>query len=355
MRALNTNPKIWIRLGIALLVMIVCISIMWYLRSFFKYIFLSVALYYIMNPFVLYLQKLGTPKTSSAIIVIATFIIIIIGILAFYIPLVRNEISTISQTWPAIEQRIDQELIQAVRDNTSSIIAYTIPSIRFTIPAANVKAIFTQAQSFASSLASGIIPFILSSLVIVPIITFMLLNEWPKLFRKMLKLIPNKYFEFSVAMFHDIQITLENFINAKGIQSLIVASICSLGFMIIGVKLALLMGLIVGILNIIPYIGPPIGALFPVLSSYLLVDAETSILAFIVVIISQLVDNFITQPILIPRLVKEHPLVVILVTLLGAEAFGAVGMILSLPLFSILKVVIVRSYTALDLTYPKEV
>ena len=201
---------------------------------------------------------------------------------------------------------------------------------------------------------SSLIPVLLSSLVLVPIFTVMLIKDRKNLFKRFFDFVPNRYFEVVMSMAYDINKSIENFVSAKVVQSLIVGGVCSIGFLLIGVKFPLTFGFLAGLLNIVPYIGPVIGAAPPVIISYLLIDTRTAILALTVVILGQLVDNLFTQPVLLPRLVKEHPLVVILVTLIGAELFGAVGLVLALVIFSVVKIILVKSYSALDVIYSRE-
>ncbi len=265
----------------------------------------------------------------------------------------QEEADAASKTWPQIEDKINKELFRGVYED-GEVVAYYVPVINTKIEAAKVESWYLSLVNQLKKFLTDLIPALLSSLIIVPIITVMLIKDGDRLARKMFSKVPNRYFEVVLSMAHDISRSIENFISAKAIQSLVVATICMIGFTLAGVKSPLLMAIVAGLLNIVPYIGPILGALPPIIMSYLLIDSRTAAFAFLTLVIAQLADNFFTQPVILPKFVNERPLVVILVTLIGAELFGAVGLVLAIAVYSIVKIIMIKSYNALDVIYSRE-
>jgi predicted PurR-regulated permease PerM len=114
-----------------------------------------------------------------------------------------------------------------------------------------------------------------------------------------------------------------------------------------GVQNALIIALICGILNIIPYIGPIIASVLAAIltmmgtinSDFQTVTLPTTIYVLIGFFVVQLIDNNINQPIIFSNSVKSHPLEIFLTILIGGFIFGIVGMIIAVPFYTILKVI----------------
>jgi len=140
---------------------------------------------------------------------------------------------------------------------------------------------------------------------------------------------------------------LARYIYGIIVQVVLVAIIITLGMTIIGVENALLIGLFAGIVNIIPYVGPPLGALFAsivAITFNLDMNFYEFLLPMILQIVAvfaltQLVDNMLLQPYIFSNSVKAHPLEIFLVILMAGTLSGIPGMILAIPSYVILRVI----------------
>jgi len=177
-------------------------------------------------------------------------------------------------------------------------------------------------------------------------ISFFLLYE-KGLFRKnIIALIPNSYFEVSISAIYKIEKLLSNYLFGLLIQMFSIFTLVSIGLIVSEVKYAVTIAIFAAIANLIPYIGPILGASFGLivsLSTQLQQSQDTafSILAIkviIVFLIVQLSDNLLLQPIIFSRSVKAHPLEIFSVVFMGAALAGAVGMIFAIPVYTILRV-----------------
>ncbi len=115
-----------------------------------------------------------------------------------------------------------------------------------------------------------------------------------------------------------------------------VGTACFIGFWIAGVKYALILGMIIAVTNIIPYVGPFLGATPAVIIAFL--DSPTkAFIALIIVVAVQQTDGNLLSPLIIGRRLNTHPLTIILL-LIGAGSFGGIlGMILAVPAYALLK------------------
>lgn len=129
-------------------------------------------------------------------------------------------------------------------------------------------------------------------------------------------------------------------------QILAVATLIALGLSILGVEYALTLGVLAGLFNLIPYIGPYIGGSFGVfiaLSAELAVGSDVALLPYALKIMSvfvatQLIDNFVFQPVIFSKSVQAHPLEIFLVILIAGSLFGIVGMLAAIPVYTIFRV-----------------
>ncbi|MDQ1275163.1 MAG: hypothetical protein QG610_736 [Euryarchaeota archaeon] len=145
---------------------------------------------------------------------------------------------------------------------------------------------------------------------------------------------------------------LEDFFSAKMLESAIVGLICCIGFYLGGLEGWLFLGILAGFLNIIPYIGPVLGAIPPVIVGY--IDSPmTAFFAVLTIIISQTIDNLYLIPFMISEKVNINPLLSVILTLAASKLLGALGMVLAIPIYIIYKIIIKESYRELIIIYKK--
>jgi len=336
-------------MAVIVLVLVALGWMFWFFRETTIYILITLLAVIILKPIVNYLEHNKIRKSAAFLAIIILFLCLV-GITVFYaIPSISAEVKSISDDWPMIQQRINDEVFQKRATGT-----YYFPALNLDVSQDFLHSIKDDLTTWVNSFAFWAIQLIIGVIFIVPFMVYILLKEGNEIKKRFFSLIPNKYFEVILCMFEEITISIEHFVSAKIIQSAIVALISSIGFLIIGIKFPIVLGIIVGILNIIPYFGPIIGAVPPIAVGYLLHDFRTAFLAFIVILVGQAVDNLYTTPVLLPKLVNEHPLIVIISILVGAELAGPVGMVIALPIYSVFRIILTHSYKALDALHSDE-
>ena len=192
---------------------------------------------------------------------------------------------------------------------------------------------------------------ILIGTLAVAFITFFLLLENGLLRRNLLNLIPNAYFELSVATFTKVEKLLSNYLFGLLIQVLSIFSLAGFGLSLVGVEYALTIALFAAIANLIPYAGPILGTLFGIVvgisTGNFSSDAEYTY--FLIKIVSvfafvQITDNVALQPVIFSKSVKAHPLEIFVIIFAGAKIAGIVGMIFAIPVYTIFRVTVMEFY-----------
>lgn len=175
--------------------------------------------------------------------------------------------------------------------------------------------------------------------VIVPFVAFFFLKEGRRLTRCLIALVPNAYFELCLNLMYRANRQIGNYIRGQLLAVLTVSVLSISGLSIIGVYYALPLGLLAGLANVIPFLGPLIGIACSSIVA-LAAGGGLAMVAKVIVmfLIIQLIDNILIQPMMVAKSVALHPLVVLFVVMVGSQFMGIVGMLLAVPLTGIAKV-----------------
>lgn len=179
----------------------------------------------------------------------------------------------------------------------------------------------------------------LTFVMIVPFVAFFFLKEGRRLTRCLMAFVPNAYFELCLNLMYQANKQIGNYIRGQLLAVLVVSVLSISGLSIIGVYYALPLGLLAGLANVIPYLGPLIG----IVCSSIVALATGGGLAMVAKVIAmflivQLIDNVLIQPTVVAKSVELHPLVILFVVMVGSQLMGIVGMLIAVPLTGIVKV-----------------
>ncbi len=199
-----------------------------------------------------------------------------------------------------------------------------------------------------SDLMSEIAGFLVN-LIIIPFITFFILWEGDTATKKLIERIPNKYFEMTLNVIYKIKDKLIGYLNGWILDSVIVGVLNIIIYYMIGVNYAILLGTIAGISNLIPYVGPIFGVIPAILLSLLQYGDfhQVGWILGLSLFGVQLVDNTIIQPLCFSKTVDMHPVTIIIVLIVGNSILGVAGMLLAIPIATILKESAVETYWGL--------
>ena len=321
-------------------------------QSIFTYLLYSMLFAYLLNPIVFSLEKAHVPRIIGIVIVYVFIIGLIAGIALFVIP-------------PVIKQT--NELV-----NTISVYVKNIDSIQDKIPyfdrvtqfMNNLQAKFpflTLQEDLAKfgskileqlhNLPSILFMFVknlvnlLALLCTIPIVGFFILKDKEKFKKAFFSLVSNKYFELTVLIMRKLDEIVGTYLRALMIEISIVSVLSSIALMIVGVPYALLIGIIAGFANAIPYFGPSVGVILALIS--VVINAQPISMAFYAIIglySVQAIDNNVVYPIVIGKNTEMHPLIIMLTVIAGGYAMGVLGMFLSVPLVFLVKEITIVLY-----------
>lgn len=304
---------------------------------------LSFLLAFIFAPFVFMLEQKGFSRLTSTFLVFATVSALIYLGLSVVIPkfsLQMNQLINRLENFSLTEQ------LKNVQDWLSS----TLPFLDFSMLSTKVEGFFSTqiANSFESlsALLSSIVS-IVAVLVIVPFITFFLLKDSKRILQGILQVMPNSYFEMSYWIVKKVSLRLGLFVRAWIFDATFVGTMLGFGFYFIGIPNSLPLGVIAGLGHLIPYFGPIIGGIPAVILSIMQYgDLSQVPLIIIVVLIVYAIDNGFVQPYILGKSVDIHPIFIIILIIAGGQLFGLIGMLLAIPVATVIKTAIKEIYFA---------
>jgi predicted PurR-regulated permease PerM len=181
----------------------------------------------------------------------------------------------------------------------------------------------------------------LPSLLLIPYITYFMLNDSTRLKKYIVKSVPNAFFEKALLLFSRLDVSLQNYFQGLLLLTFLDAVCLALGLGVLGIPNAIWLGLVAAVLAWIPYVGSVIGCVLVVLitATDYPENAWTPYACLLLFLGVRLLDDFIFLPLTIGRKLHVHPLLSVLMLFLGATVAGATGLILALPLFGVVAVI----------------
>ncbi|GAB4378213.1 MAG: AI-2E family transporter [Calditrichia bacterium] len=328
-----------VKILFALIVLAIVLFFLKAIAPLVKIIIVSSLLSYILDPVTSALESRGFSRTLSTLIVFFYIIILLVGFVLLILPVISREIHAIQAGIAAGKAR---QLFQQLEELAQSRLGF------LGMKEINLS---EKAQGFLSNFGKDIFNYLLNvvslitNLVIIPFIMFFLLKDGPDIKKAVISLVPNRYFEFSLNLLHKMDLQLGNYLRGQFLDALIIGILSIIALWILGVNYFFVIGAFAGLANLIPYIGPIAGAIPAIIVSIMQTGSFELVpwiaLAFILV---QLIDNVIVQPLVVAKTVNLHPLIVLLVVIIGGQFFGILGMILAVPFTGVVKVVAQEAY-----------
>ena len=300
--------------------------------------FIVLVIAWLLDPAVTYLQKKNVKRSIGTIVVFFVFILILYLLFRIMLPLlytqlnefITNSLPTLIKSTGTFIENLFTKLEATGFDFTSveTSVYKALENIGVDLTTGLPKA----ALNVVSTLVSSIGTFGLGLIV-----GFYLLIDFEGV-KKIFNYIPIKNKEGFNYIIGKLNIAFRSFVQGTLFISLIIMILSSIFYGIIGLPSALLFGLICGITNIIPYIGPWIGGAICVIVG-LTVSPLTGILAGVVAFAIQQVDGMILQPLIMSKTMKLHPVTIMIGLLVFGYLFGILGMIFATPIMASIKII----------------
>ncbi len=310
---------------------------------------LALILYYLLRPVLRLLERFKVPRIWGILIIFLGGIGLLTLLSVLVFPFLRDQFQNLIEEFPDYFMRllnnIDQFMRNSIFGNYYRDSSFNIEALIATLPTsiadtlqATVTGIITRVTSWISTITGVIL-----SIVIVPFILFYLLKDGDKLPGYFLKLLPPRFREDTKEVLHEADKQLGAYIQGQLIVAFCIGVMVYIGFLIIGMDYALLLGALAMVTSVVPYIGPAI-AITPAAIIALVTSPFMLVKLAIVWTVVQLVEGNLISPQVMGKTMYIHPVTIIFVLLTAGSLFGVVGVILGIPMYALLRVLISHLY-----------
>lgn len=342
------------------------LAVCWFLRSVIVYILIAAVMMLVSKPLMKRLRKLTikgrqAPEWLLAIFTILLIIAIILSIMTLIIPAIGNVVNDISMANIGNAAKQITAPLASFNEFLISIIPnlgqdfrierFILNEVQSMLDISSIPSVIGSAASFLSSLGVGLFS--------VVFISFFFIKD-DDLFTKIIKaLVPDRHEQNVAEAISDIGHLLSRYFSGVILQVLGVAAINFLGLLLIaklGFNASIGIAFITGILNIIPYVGPLVGGVLGTILGVTLkyfcatpIGLDVGFITFTLILIAifcvtQLVDNFLYQPIIYSSSIKANPLEIFIVLLIAGSIAGPLAMIIAIPCYTVVRVIAYRFF-----------
>jgi len=288
----------------------------------------------IFNPIVNRLEQFGVSRVWAVLVVFLLVGGVITLAVSFLLPKLLNQLDTISNN-------LSQEKVTIMVTQIQDFLKHYIPFIKTIDINKNITEFLTKLVYDVINNLSVILTSIFSVIafiIIIPFMTFFILKDTKQIFKGIINVMPNRYFEMAYLVLIKIGEQLGRFVRGWILDAIFVGSLVAICLSIIGVENSISIGFVAGLGHLIPYFGPLIGGV-PAIVISLLQFGDFSMLPSITFtfLLIYTFDNGFVQPNIFSKSTDLHPLVIIVLIIVGNQFLGVIGMLLAVPIATVVK------------------
>ncbi|MDX1531090.1 MAG: AI-2E family transporter [Rhodothermales bacterium] len=338
---MEPRTSLWIRLA---LLVALAVGVVWLLAplgAVVQVVLLGALLAYLLDPLANRLEARGMGRTAAAALVFVGLLALLVGPVVVLAPALSEQVQSL-QEFDVSQAIVALERIEAWME------ARLAPLGVGELDLQGRAAAFAAAHvADALNVLPGVLG-LLVQLVMIPFVAFLLLRDGRRFRKGFISLVPNRYFEFTLNVLHKADEQLGGYLRGQLLCATVVAMLSIVALWLLGVEYYVLVGIVAGLANLIPFLGPAIGALTAIAVDVATTGGFDKVLPIVVAFaIIQTIDNVGTQPVLLSRNVELHPLVILIVLLIANQIFGFLGLLLAVPAAAMVKVFVQETVTTL--------
>ena len=336
-----------------ILVLLIIGFLIWRFYYIIIWLLIAAVLSFIGQPLVrffdkIHIKKLRIPHSLSALLSLLVIVLVFMGLIAVFVPLIvsqaetisRIDVSKLAQNLQGPLEWLDVKLhgLGAIPEG-QTIQDFLVVKAKSLVNLGSVGSLIGNFISVAGSIFIGLFSIIF--------IAFFFLKDENMFEESLLLFIPVKHHSATHKVVSDSKKLLIRYYVGVLLEVLGVMALIAFGLWILGIKNALLIGFFGGIMNIIPYLGPIIGSAIGLtlgITTTLATGSFNELLPVMiklagVFIVVNFIDNNILVPVIYSKSVKSHPLEIFLIIIIGGGIAGLVGMLFAVPAYTLLRVI----------------
>lgn len=345
---MNLKKVIYICVSIILVILVIYLLIKLYpvYKVFFMFIgriltpfIIAAFISYLLYPVVTKLNQFNISKGFAVIIIYLLFFSLMTILFYKSFPVFVHQLQDLSEQLPQ-SMILYENIIYSVYESTSflpEIVHDKMDDFIYRIE----QSVERQIENILER-AANLFDFVIT-ITIIPVLVFYFLKDFIEMKKSLQKLVPEKYFQRIDTMLRAIDESLGGYVRGQLIISSAVMFVTYVIYHTFQLKYALVLAVIMGLMNVIPYFGPIIGTI-PAVAVAMTTSWKLVIVVLVTTLIVQTLENSFLSPYVMGKSVQIHPVLIILTLIIGAEIGGIIGMIIAVPLITIVRAIIVQIY-----------
>lgn len=323
------------------LMLLAAVAFIYLVRGLLMAFVLTGVLVYLLYPMVRAMENRGTPRVIAILLAYLGVLIIAASVLMYGIPRLVVQLHSLVYMLPTYSAQVDT----FVRDIQTTYYQAELPEGMRQAIDLQITAIELRLLEFLEQTVEMLLNLVgyTFNILLAPVLAFYILKDIDVIKARAEEWFPREHFSNFWALAQQINIVLSSFIRGHLTLMVIVGGLTGIAMYLLGVEYAVMLGIIAGIAELIPYFGPFIGAV-PAVTIALLHSKILALKVVISIIIIQQIEGSVIAPKVLGESVGLHPLTIILVLLAGLELYGIAGMLLAVPVAAILKILIINAY-----------
>lgn len=302
-------------------------------------------IYYLVKPIYDYLLNKKVPKGIAILLVMVGVIVIFIMIITSLVPIIQKQLLDLVSQLPYYYQIISEQvenfmqtgLFETIQEQFNKINTDFIQSIT-----ERLNGILNFTFSGIGSVV-GIIGDIVITVMTMPVILYYLLKDGNKVIPFVTRMFPTRSQHKISVMLNEMNQQVSSYIRGQITVAICVGFTYIIGYTLIGLPYGVTIGMIAGLLTIIPYIGSIIG-LTPALIIGFVTNPTLALHVLLVFVIEQLIESRVLQPLILGSSLKMHPVTILIILLAAGKMFGLVGLLIAVPVYAVVKVFITHFF-----------
>lgn len=316
--------------------------------------------YYLLRPILRLLEKVKIPRAWGILILILAAAGLITLITFLILPFLKGQFNNLVNEFPTyfkqLTVNIDHFLRNSIFASFYEGLDFDIAKLMDAAPDNLGKTLTDAAGGIMVGVTSfvGALTGLVLSIVTVPFILFYLLKDGEKLPEVIIKMLPPRMREGAREIASQVDNQISSYIQGQILVAICIGIMVSIGFFIIGMDYALLLGVLAMFTSVVPYLGPII-AITPAVIIAIVTSPFMIVKLAVVWTIVQLIDGKFISPQIMGKSLQIHPITIIFVLLTAGSLFGVAGVILGIPGYAVLKVIVKHFFGLFKLRYNRYV
>lgn len=341
----------WAVVGLALMLGVLGL-VAWTVRVIFPPLILAGAIVFILNPVVSWLQRRGLHRVLGTALAYLGIVVVFVGAGFGLRPVVAHQVDELRDRWPEVRDKVNRWIDDRAEASKGKPYEFTREEL-YDFLSTGDGSIGEQINR-VRDLGVRVL-HVLLVLVLGPVLAFYMLVDLPRLRSVAQALVPEHARAEVTVVARRLNQAIGGFFRGQVLVALIVGVLCSIGLAAIRLPFWLLIGMIAGIFNMIPLVGPWVGGVPGVVVALTTREPITAVWVVVVMVAAQQIDNHFITPTVMHRTVKLHPAAVILALVAGGALAGFAGLLLAVPTSAVLKILVSHLWRVHVLGEPLEV